>query len=98
MNFFTPNRSYTFYQISMFHQASSTEVLVIRLAAEGFSQIKICSNLSAGDHRVSRILREFRTEGIVPTSLRRGRLPKVTKSILDFIGIRTLQSTHLSST
>jgi transposase len=80
------------------HQATSAEVLVIRLAAEGFSQRKICSTFGVGDHRVSRILREFHTEGIIPAPLRRGRPPKVTKAILDFIDIRTLQSAHLSST
>jgi transposase len=98
MNFCTPNRSYTVYQILLSHQAVSTEVLVIMLSAEGFSQCKICSALSVGDHRVSRMLRKVHTDGIIPTPLRRGRLPKVAKAILDFIDIRTLQSAHLSST
>jgi transposase len=79
-------------------QSASTEVLVIRLAAEGFSRRKISSTLSVGDHHVNRILREFHTEGIVSTPLRPGRPPKVTKAILDFIDIRTLQSGRLSST
>jgi transposase len=82
----------------MSHQAASTEALVTSLAAKGFSQSKICSTLSVGDHHVSKTLREFHTEGITPTRLRHGRPPKVTKTILDFIGIRTLQSAHLSST
>jgi transposase len=98
MNFFTPNRSYTVYQILMFHQAASTEVLVIRLAAEASPQRKICYTLSVGDHRVSRILREFHTEGIILSPLPRGRPPKVTKAILNFINIRTLQNIHLLST
>jgi hypothetical protein len=98
MNFFTLNRSCTVYQILTSHWAASTEVLLIKLAAEGFSQRKICSTLSVGDHRVTRLLREFPTEGIIPTPLRRGRPPKVTKAILDFIDIRKLQSAHLSST
>jgi transposase len=69
----------------MSHQAASTKVLVIGLAAEGFSQRKICSTLSVGDHRVSRMPREVHTEGIIPTPLRRGRPLKVAKAILDFV-------------
>jgi transposase len=80
----------------MSHQAASTEGLVIRFAAEGFSPRKICSTLSLGDHRVSRLLREFQTKGIIPTPLRRRRPPKVIKTILDFIDIRTRQGAHLS--
>jgi hypothetical protein len=81
----------------MTHQAASIKVVVIRHAAERFPQRKTCFTLDFGNHRVSRILREFHTEGIIPTLLRR-RLPKVTKAILEFIDIRTLQNAHLSST
>jgi hypothetical protein len=76
----------------MLHQAASTDVLVIRLAVTGFFQRKKCSTLSVGDRRVSRILREFHTEDIIPILLHCGRPPKVAKAILDLIDIRVYRT------
>jgi hypothetical protein len=45
--------------------------LVIRLAAEGFSQRKTCSTFCIGDHRASRIFREFHSDGLILIPLRR---------------------------
>jgi transposase len=39
----------------------------------------------------------FDNTGIAPAPLARGRPPKVTQAILDFIDIRTLQTAHVSS-
>jgi hypothetical protein len=53
--------------------------------------------LGVGPHRVSHVLKDFTNTGIVPEPLPRGPRRKVTKAILSFIDIRTLQQAHLSS-
>jgi hypothetical protein len=53
--------------------------------------------LGVGACSVSRALKTFPMTGIVPDPLPRGPRKKVTKAILDFIDVRTLQQAHLSS-
>jgi transposase len=76
----------------------SPEQQIIQAAAQGHSRHFICETLHVGEHRVSRVLRDFQATGIIPAPLHPGRPPKVTQVILDFINIRTLQSASLSGT
>jgi transposase len=75
----------------------SIEHQIINLAAQGHGRRFICSHLHVGEHRVGRVLAAFDSTGFAPPPLPRGRPHKVTKAILDFIDIRTLQTAHVSS-
>jgi transposase len=73
------------------------EALIIQLAGQGVSRDAICAQLGVGSHRVTNTLKGFKTTGLVPEAPSRGPRKKITKAILDFIDIRTLQRAHLSS-
>jgi transposase len=75
----------------------SKEAEIIRLAGLGVTQRGICTELGVGSHRVSNALKSFKAKGIIPEKLPRGPRKKITKAILSFIDVRTLQDARLTS-
>jgi transposase len=73
------------------------EALIVRLAGLGMSRDAICAQLGVGSHRVTNTLKGYNATGRVPEAVSRGPRKKLTKAILDFIDICTLQRAHLSN-
>jgi transposase len=71
--------------------------MIVQLYGQGLSRDCICSTLHVGPHRVSRVIRAFQQTGIIPEPTPRGPRKKVTKAILDYIDLRTLQQARLPS-
>jgi transposase len=74
------------------------EALIIRLHGQAMTHRAICVALGVGLHRVVNALKSYQNTGLVPEPLSRGPRKKITKAILDFIDIRTLQNARLSNT
>ena len=70
---------------------------IINLYQKGNTYQQIVNELHVGIHRVSNTIRSFLSTQKVPDCARRGRLPKVTEGIKEFIEIRTLQDSTLTS-
>jgi hypothetical protein len=83
MNFFTPDRSFTVYQILMSHQVASTEVLVlIRIAAEGFCQCIGPQWQKIATHLPGRTVHDVRNRWYATLSKREQALIYDTEQIL----------------
>jgi transposase len=75
----------------------SKKAEIIRLHGHGYRRDAICVMLGFGQHRVTNALKSFADSGVITEPLPHGPGKKITKVILDFIDIRTLQDAHLSS-
>jgi hypothetical protein len=69
--------------------------MTIYLHSQWHSRHVICSMLHVGTHPVTNALKSFGTTGIIPEPRPRRPPKKITKAILDFPNIRTLQFAHL---
>jgi hypothetical protein len=79
-----------------FYMKAAVDAQIIQFEAQGLCRYEIWVRLHVGSNRVSRVFRLFRDNNNVPCIPPPGRPTKVTPEILDFIDVRTLQSTPLS--
>jgi hypothetical protein len=73
--------------------SDSVDAQILESHDQGAAGNMICSFLPVGPNRVSRVLDVFRHHHQLPPRAGKGRPKKVTRDILDFIDIRTIQST-----
>jgi predicted transcriptional regulator len=78
--------------------AVSTEAKIIELYLRHCTQDEIAMILKAGQTRVSTAIREFKTSGVIPDTLRIGRPQKTTSELATFIEARTIQQPSLAAT
>jgi transposase len=78
---------------SLFHvQCLTLDAHILEYHDQGATRDMICSLLQVGPNRVSRVLNFFRDRYQLPPRVGKGRPKKVTRDILDFIDISTIQS------
>jgi hypothetical protein len=78
--------------------AVSTEAKIIELYLRHCTQDEIAMILKTGHTRLSRAIREFKTPGIIPDTLRIGRPQKATSELAAFIEVLTIQQPSLAAT
>ena len=73
------------------------EKSIVELYQNGCSQEQITKLLHVGNHRASGVIREFLQTGQIPQPRKRGRKPKITEEMKNFIEVKTLLDASLSS-
>jgi transposase len=72
------------------------EQMIIHLFLQQCSRDTISEILHVGHVRVSHVVRDWQSSGIIPEPARIGRKPKVNRAIRDYIEVRTLQEAGLA--
>ena len=66
------------------------ERAIVELHLKGHSHAFIADTLHTGLHKIGRVIKEYNATNKIPESVKRGRPPKVSNNMRDFIEIRTL--------
>ena len=73
------------------------EKSIVELSQRGYTYAQIAELLHVGVHRIGNVLHYFHKTNEIPKPSKRGRHPKITQSMKEYIEIKTLQDAHLSS-
>ena len=66
------------------------EQSIVELNLKGYSHAFIADVLHTGLHKIGRVINEYNATNKSPEPVKRGRPPKVSNNMRDFIEIRTL--------
>jgi hypothetical protein len=79
-----------------FYMNTAVDAQIVQFKAQSIYWDETCAHVHVGPNRVSQVLRSFQKDNTLPCIPPRGRPKKITREILDFIGVRTLRSGCLS--
>jgi hypothetical protein len=90
----SPGQIQLFDEIFTFQHpmSDSVDAQILEYHNQGATRDMIFSRLQVGPNRVSSVLNFFRDHHQFPPRVGKGRPKKVTRNILDFIDIHTIQS------